>query len=203
MAMGPQERLDPDSLIIVLIGASAVGKSSIAERLCESGVAEATPTWTTRPPRDGEANTAYDHHFVSDDEFDAQSRKGAFLDERELYGFRYGVPLLSRPPEGREALMVLKPLFMEKFLELFPATRIYQIEASPEILPERMRTRGQSEDDITRRMGLHEAESAEARRYAHAVFSNDAALELTVGMVEDQIAADRERHAGSHALVNA
>jgi guanylate kinase len=192
--MNPQKPLNQDALVIVLIGASAVGKSAIASHLCESGIVEATPTWATRKPRRGELDTTYDHHFVTDAEFDTLDQKGSFIDQRSLYNARYGVPFPQRPSESREALMVLKPVFMPVFLDHFPVARIYQIEASPEILPERMRARGQSQEDIDERMAHHASETSAARQFAHVIFNNNGPLEQTLQQVESQIQADRESY---------
>lgn len=190
--IGPRKPLDPGSLVIVLLGASAVGKSSLAERLCGAGVTEATPTWTTRKPRRGESDTSYDHRFVSDREFDRQS--DSFIEQKEFYGNRYAVPFLSQPPKGVEALMVLKPVFIPTFISHFPATRIYQIEASPDLLPDRMRSRGQSQADIDERMRLHDAEAEAARKFAHVIFDNNGPLDSTYVQVEAQIRADRQAY---------
>lgn len=192
--MGARERLESDALVIVMIGASAVGKSAIAGELCDSGLVEATPTWTTRKPRRGEADTSYDHRFVSEEEFDRQSRKDGFIDEHDLYGARYGMPFLSKPAEGREALMILKPVFIPALLEHFPKARIYNIEAPAALLPGRMEARGQSPEDIARRMSHHAAEAADARGFEHARFDNGGPLENTVFLVEQQIRADRLAH---------
>lgn len=189
-----REPLGSDAMVIVLIGASAVGKSAIAEILCESGTVEATPTWTTRHPRKGERNTSYDHYFVTDEQFDRHSEEGGFIDQHSLYGSRYGVPFLPKPPEGKEALVVLKPVFMPVFIEHFPRARIYQIEASPDILPGRMRTRGQSQADIDERMRHHESEATSAGHFAHVVFNNDGPLERTFEQVGAQIYTDKELH---------
>ncbi len=190
----PAEALQPDAMVILLIGASAVGKSTIAWNLCEDGIVEATPTWTTRPPRDGELDTSYDHHFVTDEKFDKHLRIGGFIDHKALYGARYGMPFLRRPPEGIEALMVLKPAFMTAALRHFPAARIYQIDASPDVLPERMKDRGQSQEDIDERMRHHNAETKAARRFAHMIFDNNGPLENTLVKVKAQIEADRQAH---------
>jgi guanylate kinase len=190
----PQEPLGPDDLVIVLIGASAVGKSAIAEYLTETGAVQATPTWATRPPRDGEKDTCYDHRFVTDEEFDRQDEQGGFVDQHAFYGARYGMPFLNKPPAGKEALVVLKPVFMPVFIEHYPHARIYQIEASPVLLPRRMRERGQSEEDIKERMKHHTSEATEARRFAHVIFTNNGPLEETLEKVEAQIKADREAH---------
>ena len=192
--MDYQEPLDPNDLLFVLIGASAVGKSTLAERLCQAGIVEATPTRTTRKPRDGEMETSYDHHFVTDEEFDRLDSEGRFIDQRTFYGARYGLPFPQKPSEGREALMVLKPVFMPALIASYPFTRIYQIEASPSVLPGRMRARGQLQEDIGVRMTHYEAETMAARRFAHVIFNNDGSLEDTFRQVKQQIQADRQAH---------
>ncbi len=197
--MNFQEPLGRSDLIIVLIGASAVGKSAIAQRLCESGMAEATPTWTTRKPRRGELDTTYDHHFVTDTEFDQLATEGRFIDQQEFYKARYGVPFPQKPSDNREALMVLKPAFMHVFLDHFPWARVYQIEPSSDVLPGRMLARGQSQDDIDERMAHHTTEAAAARHFAHIIFNNDGPLQQTITEVKAQIRIDRTSYAAERA----
>jgi len=192
--IGQREMLDPDALVILLIGSSAVGKSSLAVKLYEAGVVEPQPTWATREPRPGETDTCYDHHFVTERAFDIQSLKGGFLTEEPLYEARYGVPFLHKPPDVLDVLMVLKPVFIPKFKAYYPNTRVYQIEASLDVLPERMRARGQSETEIATRMGLYEQEVAAARHFADVIFDNNGPLAKTYGQVEAQIYLDRQTH---------
>lgn len=189
-----QEPLDANEFVVVLIGASAVGKSAIAEYLSEAGIVQPTPTWATRPPRDREKDTCYDHRFVSDEEFDRQEHEGGFIDQHAFYGARYGVPSIKKPPEGKEALIVLKPVFMPVFIKHYPHARIYQIEADPEKLSARMYARGQSIEDINERMQLHPKEAEDARRFAHILFMNNGPLEETLEQVEAQIKTDRKAY---------
>jgi guanylate kinase len=189
---GPRQPLGPDDLAILFIGASAVGKSSLAEGMVQAGIAEATPTWTTRKPRQGEVDTSYDHHFVSDEAFDRQA--GSFIDQRAFYGARYGVPFLPKPPEGVAALMVLKPVFVPAFIAKYPLTHVIQIEASREVVPERMAARGQSQADIDERMRLHDGEVEASRRLAHASFDNNGPLQETLLQVADHIQAAVRSH---------
>ena len=195
--MGPRHPLGPDDLAILFIGASAVGKSSLAAGMVEAGIAEATPTWTTRKPRQGEVDTTYDHRFVSDEAFDRQA--GSFIDQRAFYGARYGVPFLPKPPEGVAALMVLKPVFVPAFIAEYPLTRVIQIEASREVVPERMEARGQSRADIEERMRLHDAEVEDARRLAHVSFDNNGPLQETLRVVAAHIQAVVRSRGGEQA----
>ncbi|HZL08044.1 MAG TPA: hypothetical protein VFC50_02530 [Candidatus Dormibacteraeota bacterium] len=192
--IGPREMLDPEALVILLIGASAVGKSSLAVKLYEAGIVEPQPTWATRKPRPGETDTYYDHLFVTDEAFDTQSRVGGFLAEETLYNARYGVPFLHKPADGLEALMVLKPVFIPRFKAYYRNTRVYQIDASPEVLPERMRARGQSEAEIATRMREYEHEVAAAHHFADVTFDNNGLLSDTCKQLETRIYLDREAH---------
>jgi ribose 1,5-bisphosphokinase PhnN len=83
---------------------------------------------------------------------------------------------------------------MPVFIEHYPHTRIYQIEASAEKLSARMYARGQSIEDIDERMRLHPKEAADAQHFAHAVFTNNGPLEKAAEAVEAQIRADREAY---------
>lgn len=194
----PQDSLDADGLVIVLIGASAVGKSTIAERLSADGIVEPTPTWATRLPREGEKDTCYDHRFVSDEAFDRQAREGGFIDQHAFYGARYGVPPIKKPAAGKEALVVLKPVFIPAFLSYYSRACIYQIEADEAKLSARMYARGQSIEDINERMRLHPEEAEDAQRYADATFTNNGPLEQTLERVKLQIKRDREAYDAGH-----
>lgn len=195
----PTEPLDPNELVIVLLGGSAVGKSTLAVGLTEAGIVQPTPTWATRTPRPGEESTCYDHHFVTDGEFDRYSREGGFIDEQALYGGRYGVPLLQKPPADKEALIVLKPLFIPAFIAYYPNARIHQIEAPEELIEGRMLARGQSKEDIAERKRLYPEEVREARRFAHATFTNDGSIQEMVETVIMHIRADRQAHDAAQA----
>lgn len=188
MDMSAPRPLDQDALVFVLIGASAVGKSTLAQHLNDFGVVETTPTLTTRKPRTGENSSSCDHIFVSDEEFDAVE---GMIAVRSIYGARYGLPHPQAPAEGKEALVVLKPAFVPVFLDHFPAARIYQIESAVELLRDRMEARGQDHGDINERMRHHAEESAEAQRVAEVVFNNNASLEPIFRQVRQQIKADR------------
>lgn len=191
LVMGPHTALDQQTLLVVLLGASAVGKSATAEQLCEQDIAIATPTWTTRPKRSGEIEQSYDHHFVSALEFEQQHKKGGFMDEHTFYGARYGLPFPQQPTGQKIALLVLKPVFMPLLLQYYPRARIYQIDAPLDLVHHRMEKRLQTPADIAIRMQKHAEETAQAQHYAHVVFRNDGKRADIVRKVRRQIAIDK------------
>lgn len=74
--------------MIVLVGASASGKSSIEKRLVKRGVPKIT-SYTTRPLRDGEMN-GVDYHFISEREFSEKIADGFFAENTIYRGWYYG-----------------------------------------------------------------------------------------------------------------
>ena len=69
----------PPELPLILIGPTAVGKSTVARILVEEALVHITPTWTTRPLRADEAQGSIDHVFVSESEFADLERKKFFI----------------------------------------------------------------------------------------------------------------------------
>lgn len=74
--------------MIVLVGESASGKSTIERELAKFGYRKLV-TYTTRQPRDGERDgVAY--HFVSDEKFNEMKREGKFAEFAVYNGWQYG-----------------------------------------------------------------------------------------------------------------
>jgi guanylate kinase len=73
--------------MIVLIGESASGKSTIEKELVKSGYVK-TVSYTTRPPRAGEVD-GVDYHFITDDEFNIKNNNGEFCEIGRYNGWNY------------------------------------------------------------------------------------------------------------------
>lgn len=188
--------LDAKAFLIVLIGPSGVGKSAIAKGLYQAGLVDVTPSLATRPRRRNEPESTRDHRFVTDEQFDEQKKRGDIVVTKELYGYRYGALYPKRPPADRIAAMVLKFDFMEEFVEYYPNTRIYQIEATEEVSLARMLPRGQPKADLLNRLQKHGPETEAGRLIAHHIFDNNGLLADTLRLVKAQILED-------HALYDA
>lgn len=76
--------------MIVIIGESASGKSTLQNMLIESDPSyQKIVTYTTRPMRDGEVN-GIDYHFVTDAAFEELSKRGFFVEQNAYREWKYG-----------------------------------------------------------------------------------------------------------------
>ena len=73
--------------MIILVGASASGKSVVVKKMTELYGIEKVVTYTTRPMRAGEAN-GIDYHFISKEDFISKKEKDFFL-ETAFYNNNY------------------------------------------------------------------------------------------------------------------
>ena len=77
--------------LIVISGASGVGKTSVAERLLEEPDFTRAVTATTRAPR-GSEQDGVDYEFLSKAQFRDRLDAGHFLEHADVYGALYGTP---------------------------------------------------------------------------------------------------------------
>lgn len=79
-------------LLLVMTGASGVGKGTLRERWLAKQEIFYSTSWTTRPPRAGEVN-GREYIFVSRDEFEKNAAANGFLEYAEFVGNCYGTPI--------------------------------------------------------------------------------------------------------------
>ena len=76
--------------MIVLVGESASGKSSIEKYLVENYEYNKIVSYTTRPPREGEVD-GVDYHFISAEQFESLKEQGFFAENAQYRDWYYGV----------------------------------------------------------------------------------------------------------------
>lgn len=84
----PVKTENNNNKIIVLLGESASGKSTIQKRLIQFGY-KPILQYTTRPMRDNEI-AGTDYHFISDEEFNLLKSQNYFAEVSEFRGWQYG-----------------------------------------------------------------------------------------------------------------
>lgn len=143
-------------------------------------------SWTTRARRPGEPEDAY--CFVDRETFLARLAEGGFLEWATILGELYGTPT-PEPPEGHDVVLEIDVQGARQVLERRPDAYCVLIRApSPGVQEQRLRSRGDSEEHITRRVALGRAEEAEGLELASYVVVNDdldGAVSDLSGIVED------------------
>ncbi|WP_102126120.1 guanylate kinase [Deinococcus planocerae] len=78
-------------LLLVITGASGVGKGTLRERWLAGQDVFYSTSWTTREARPGERD-GLDYVFVTPEVFLDQARQGGFLEHAQFVGNHYGTP---------------------------------------------------------------------------------------------------------------
>lgn len=124
--------------------------------------------------------------------FRAAAEAGRFLEWAEVAGEWYGTPLLD-PPAGRDVLLEIDVQGARQVLEREPTALCILLEPpSVEEQERRLRARGDSEEQVRRRVELGREEVVQARELADAVVVNDD-LDATVERVAAIIETARRR----------
>lgn len=133
--------------LIVISGASGVGKTSIAERLlAHPGFARAV-TATTRAPR-GTERDGVDYHFLGEEAFRAGIAAGRFLEHADVYGRMYGTPRANVEQileSGRNCVLLLDVQGVES-LRAADVEALYVFVAPPSMAELERRLRSRADD---------------------------------------------------------
>jgi guanylate kinase len=158
-------------MIIVLSGPGGVGKGTVAARLVDEddGVV-LSRSWTTRPRRPGESETAYT--FVDRAAFEARRDRGGFLEWNELLGNLYGTPLPDH--DLRDLVLEIDVNGAEQVVAVHPDALLLFVDA-PDRAEQRRRLqeRGDPPDAVQRRLDEGDRERERAGRLGFTVVVND------------------------------
>lgn len=166
--------------LVVLAGPSAVGKSTVVDKL-RNAVDNLyfSVSMTTRDPRPGEVD-GEDYFFVSRDEFQRRIDAGEMLEWADIHGGlqRSGTPAAP----VREAMEAGRPVLVEVDLvgaraikSMLPeCTTVFLAPPSWDVLVERLTSRGtESQEVIERRLATARLELAAQDEFDVVVVNDD------------------------------
>lgn len=141
--------LDKNIPMIILVGASASGKTEIAKVLYKEYGMKKAVTHTTRPIRPSETKDV-DYHFVDEATFLDMEKKGLFVETTFYNGNHYGC---SKAEVGDEKCIILDPNGVNAFLSLHdPHIITFYLKADEETRRHRMEIRGDEPEAIKKRI---------------------------------------------------
>ncbi len=189
----PMPYLKPSDRLLVIIGPSGAGKTSALKLLHDQGVVEVTPSWTTRQPRDDEADGTLEHRFVDEAEFTKKKDEGYFLDSAQMFDlpYWYGLPKLEKPEGSRIATVMLQASLLPLMDKYYTNYTIYQIEDKPEKAAGRLQEREAAGHAMGSRFEDYQKEVEAGRQRAQRVFTNDSTLEELAGKIAEALIEDR------------
>ncbi|MGH9082379.1 MAG: guanylate kinase [Acidimicrobiales bacterium] len=149
----------------MLVGPGGAGKGTVAAALTAADPQLwLSRSWTTRPRRAGEGEDAY--VFVTRTAFMDRVSTGGFLEWAEFLGNLYGTPD-PEPPPGCDVLLEIDVQGAEQVVAKRPdAVVVVLLPPSDAVQRTRLTARGDSPEQVVRRIATGRDEVARARRLA-------------------------------------
>ena len=145
----------PVGTLYIIAAPSGAGKTSLVQQLVATtpGVV-ASISHTTRPPRPGEQHGQH-YYFTPLADFEAMIAAGAFLEQAQVFGNRYGTSKAQVEKliaAGHDVLLEIDWQGARQIRANAPACRtVFIMPPSATELERRLRTRATDSDDVIRR----------------------------------------------------
>ena len=143
-------------MIIVLVGKTASGKTTVANELCKNHGYKRIITYTTRPMRENEVQDV-DYHFISDEQFNKMVENNEFT-EYKRYNTAHGVWSYGSVITSEQELsddyyvIVLTPQGLRDLSKKISQYIAFYLNISFESQLERLKKRGDEEQQIIKRL---------------------------------------------------
>lgn len=141
--------------LAVVVGPSGAGKDTLMNLAARHFAGRPDIHFVRRViTRDGDAGNE-DHRSVSDADFDAMEKAGAFAVSWQAHGLKYGIPADVTDELARGNLVIANGSrsVLQRFQATFPKLKIINVTAQREVLAERLMARGrESREDVLKRL---------------------------------------------------
>ena len=179
---------------IVLSSPSGAGKTTISKKLLQKDRKLALSiSCTTRPRRKGEINKK-DYIFISDEDFKKQLKKGKFLEQASVFGYRYGTLARTVSNYFKKKKDVLFDIDWQGYQQLkqsgLEVVGIFILPPNKKELVERLKNRGRdTQKEMKKRMSLVQDEISHFPEYDYVVINKD--LKFCVNQILNIISSER------------
>ena len=186
--------------LFIVSAPSGAGKTSLVNAiLAGNRQIDVSVSYTTRPPRPGEAD-GKDYHFVSRENFLAMAKNGDFLESAEVYGNLYGTSqswIETETAAGHDILLEIDWQGAAQVRRKFPdCISIFILPPSLHALEVRLQGRKQdSAEVIARRLCAAQADIAHVAEFDYVIINNkldEAAQQLDAIIVAARLRRDRQ-----------
>jgi guanylate kinase len=163
--------------MLMIVAPSGAGKSSLVNALLQDDSAlKLSLSTTTRAPRPGEVD-GKDYRFASQEEFIAERDQGHFLEWAQVHGHFYGTSkpwIESQMQAGNDVMLEIDWQGAQQIRKLIPSVQwIFIFPPSIEALEERLRKRGQDDEEtIQRRLAAAHVELMHAHEADYIVVND-------------------------------
>lgn len=152
--------------LFMISGSSGVGKSTIVNKLSDNIIM----SFTTREPRQGEIN-GVDYHYISKEQFDYMQSNNELAEWTEYGGNFYGLirdEIESKLIKG-SAFVIVDYNGMKQLKELYPDSVSIFIYTTKDDCIMQMRMRGDSNENILKRLDTYDEEMKNRVHYDYVV----------------------------------
>ena len=169
---------DPIGTLFVISAPSGAGKTSLVKALLEKteGIGVSV-SHTTRAMREGEQD-GIDYNFIDKESFVAMVEQCAFLEHAQVFDNYYGTAVANiedKLKQGEDVILEIDWQGAAQVRKQLPyAVNIFILPPSQAALEERLRGRGQDNDEIIeRRMRDAKSETSHYSEYDYLVVNDD------------------------------
>ena len=167
-----------EGLLFIISAPSGTGKTTICRYLLGMHKELVLSTSaTTRQPRNLEKD-GVDYFFISKEEFEKRVKNDEFLEYAKVFENYYGTPVSfveEKLKEGKNIIFDIDWQGMRKIKKAnkYNIATIFLVPPSIEVLRDRLRGRGDSEEQVEKRIAGFQNDAEKADEYDYVIINDD------------------------------